>query len=68
MIAFSALSYLTGEPLSDSSYFRWIIDLTTKTGDNVSNKRFVMHRCTDKDFTRFYPPVDEATRLKVSEL
>ena len=68
MIAFSAENYVTSAPLSDPRYYRWILSVDEKKGEDFFNRKFLMHKCTEEDFSRFNPPADEATKEKVESL
>ena len=68
MIAVGLFHFLTGEPINDPRYIKWInmfsrFDREGFTPINAYN----LHPCTEEDYKRFYPPEKQAED-KVEEL
>ena len=68
MLAMAVENYDTGVALSDPRYVRWVTT-TWEKKDNVWIKNtYLMHRCTEEDFARFYPDETEVTSSKIKVL
>ena len=56
MMAFAAETYDKEIGRSDPRYLRWIVSLWTKDADgNFIEEEIPMYKCTEEDFSRFYP-------------
>ena len=60
MMAFSATNPETKEHLSDTDYIRWSVSFTEKIGETWNEIDKELHRCTDIDMAKFYPPENPA--------
>ena len=57
MIAVGFQHYLTGEPLNDPRYVKWINTYQGQEGSSfVFEQANLMQPCTEEDFKKFYPP------------
>ena len=66
MIAVAVTHYLDG-PKSDPRFVKWVSSYRISTDDSSEKVHYPMHRCTDEDFSRFYPP-DNISAAKINKL
>ena len=66
MIAVAAESFQDGYK-SDPSFVKWVASYQISTKDSHEVVHYPMHRCTDEEFTQFYPP-DKQSASKVDSL
>ena len=55
-MAFAAHSVTHNKYLSDESYIKWYARLVVKIDDVSTDRWELLHRCSDEEFGRFYPP------------
>ena len=68
MIAVGFQHYLTGEPLNDPRYVKWINTYQGQEGSSfVFEQANLMKPCTEKDYEKFNPP-DKQAQLIVEKL
>ena len=57
MIAIGLVHFLTGEPMNDPRYLKWIhMYYSVEGGQYIPKQANFMHPCTEEDFKRFNPP------------
>ena len=66
MIAVAAENYLTGTK-SDPQYIKWVASYQISTKDSFEVVHYPMNRCTEEDYSMFYPP-DNLSSAKVKQL
>ena len=68
MLAVAAENFDTGEFINDPKYVRWVTAFWEKTDGVTSKTWYLMHPCTEEEFSRFEPPEDEQTGQKVKRM
>ena len=63
MIAAAAESFTEGSK-SDPRFVKWVASYQISTENSYGQVHYPMHRCTDEEFTQFYPP-DQSGAEKV---
>ena len=68
MVAVGLVHYISGEPLNDPRYVKWI-DLYYAVDDGVSGHKQAnpLHPCTEEDYKKFNPP-DKSAESAVEQL
>ena len=63
MMAFAArgLSYSEAGYISDTKFVRWYATFITQENDVYREHSIPLHRCSEADLQKFYPPKDERT-------
>ena len=55
MIAVAVESFLDG-PKSDPRFVKWVSSFWINTEESSEVVHYPMHRCTDEEYSQFYPP------------
>ena len=55
MVAVAVEHYLDG-PKSDPRFVKWVASYQISTAESYEAVHYPMHRCTDEDLNKFYPP------------
>ena len=66
MVAVAVEHYLDG-PKSDPRFVKWVASYQISTAESYEAVHYPMHRCTDEDLSKFYPP-DNRSAEKVQAL
>ena len=68
MMAFTAVNYDTGVPLSDPRYVKWVTAYWERVGGEWIINWFPMHKCSGAEMARFKNPENDLIATRVNKL